>query len=323
MFTHHLSRFGLRPLLLSPLSIPPDSGGGGAMGSSGAPSSGDAGGGPAGSGSAAASAAGNGQQSTAPSSWSEDAQYRLPDGRIVSGRDLIGEHTARISNDFQTRYRQGYDMLLAEARRLDGLRTNSGNRPPAAPQSDPLSELEAMGVPDGKTVAQLLRQLDQNGNPIRTAVSQLVAQVNELRGALGNVNQRFGSQDEQVASQQFQSRLDNVLGSIEVKGLNGPLDVKNPALRAFAENLYLSYVPSSWKAGEFEKMLGEAVNGMFEYFQAAQRQSVETARANVRRHFNSARGAGSPSGQPAYRFESPRELAARAREAGMFGGATT
>src|SRR4029077_9078969 len=116
----------------------------------------------------------------------------------------------------------------------------------------------------------LYRQLETAGlRPIADLVANMQRELQQLKGTVGQYGQRFGSQDEDQEQGRFHSTLDQVLPNIKIQGLSAPLDSKNEAIRTIAENLHLSYVPGSWRAGEYEKMLGEQLNGLFAYFREA------------------------------------------------------
>lgn len=293
------------------------SGGGQRGGGTGAAGSGSGG---TGTGTGTAGGTGTG---TGPFALSDDAQVRLADGRVVRYADHRAEIEAEISRDYQGRYSKGYELLLAEAKRIDALSRGRGGQ--GGRQStqidDPLADIRDKPIIAGADIARLYDMLQKQGlGPLANVVAQMQQGYTKMQQQLQQATQRFGSQDEDAQSQQFESRLDQVLAKVEVKGLNGNLDPKSPALRTFARNLYLSYVPSSWKAGEFEQQLGNELSELLQAVREMDRKAVFDGKEKLRQHFNPNRGGAKPSGDGKYKFETPREIAARAREAGMFGG---
>lgn len=265
-----------------------------------------------------------GQGGPAPFEFSDTARIRMPDGRIITGAEYNREQEERIHGVYRGRYENGFNILLREAQRLDSLRgqgqqQGQGGQQPQAGARSPLADLENVPLVEGRHLTQAVRFLQENGlAPIANMITQLTQRQAASDKLLNEFRGRFGSQDEEAEAAKFGSRLDQVLPNIEIKGFNGRIDPRDPAVRQLAENLYLSYHTDSWKAGEFEKMLGELMTGLYQSFQNMQRSVVTTARDRLRQHFNPNRGGGQPSGGQKYQFETPRQMAARMREAGMF-----
>jgi len=273
-----------------------------------------------GAGAGTGTGAGGGSGSTGPYEFRDDAQYRLHDGRIVTGKDLRAEMEQQIDGTYREKYNKGYELLLNEARRIDALsraRTGQGQQPP----QDPIADIRSMPIVDGQTIGRLVDMLQRQGlGPIAQLVQQQQQKLAAMERSLQQTTQRFGSQDEDAEAQRFESRLDTVLDKVEVKGLNGKLDPSSPALRTFARNLFLSYVPSSWKSGEFEHQLGNELSELLSAVREMDRKAVFDGKEKLKQHFNPNRGGRTPGGPAKYKFESPREIAAKARDAGMFGG---
>jgi hypothetical protein len=298
--------------------------GGGTGSGSGQPGGAGAGSG-AGTGAGAGAGTGGAGGGSAPFEFSDTAQLRLSDGRVVTGAQYRQELEQTIGRDYSGRYQRGYDLLLAEAKRLDGLSRSGPRQPqPPQPQDDPFADIWNAPVIDGAAAKRLVTALQQAGlAPLAQQVAALAQELKATKTQLGEVGKRFGSQDEDQESQRFESTLDTVLSKLEVKGLNGKIDATSEPIRQYARNLYLSYVPSSWKAGEFEQQLSREFSDLIAAVREMDRDHVTEARTKLRKNFNPERGATSPGGGGKYKYQSPRELAAMAREAGMFGGSTT
>lgn len=315
--------------------------GGAAAGGGGAPGAGDASssggrsaGGAAAAGSrgaadaAGAAGAGAGGGEAQPFEFSDTARIRTADGRILTGAQYRAEIAQQLDGEYRGRYDKGFQLLLKEAQRIDQIARGGarGRQPAASAADDPLADIRNMAVVDGPTAARLVTMLQQQGlGPIANVVAALQRQTQELRQSLQSVSQRFGSQDEDAAARGFETRLDDVLAKVEVKGLNGKLNPRSEPLRELARNLYLSYQPSSWRTGEFEKMLGEQLSAVVAYVREMDRTHVSESRENLRRNFNPARGGASPSGDARFDWKqnTPRAIAARAAAAGMFSGPQT
>lgn len=258
----------------------------------------------------------------------DDQQIRTPDGRVITYGAYQQELRTAMDGEYRGRYTKGYELLVNEAKRIDALararqgQGNGGGQGATAP--DLLAGVRDMPVVDGQTIAKLVETLQKNGlGPMAQVVQQLQNGFKQMQTQLQSATQRFGSQDEERATQEFDQRLDKTLGAIEVKGLEGRLDPKNPALRTFARNLFLSYVPSSWKAGEFEKQLSGELSAVVQALRDADKKAVFDGRQKLKEHFNPNRGQSRPSGEGRYKFETAREIAAKAAAAGMFGGQRT
>lgn len=241
----------------------------------------------------------------------------MEDGRVISGREYRAEMQQGWERDHGQRFQKGYDLLVAEARRLDGLQRQSGQQQQRQPQRDAFADVEDAPVIDGATFAKLSRQ---GFGGIAQQMQQLSALVARQQQMLQQVQGHIGTSNEERASTEFQGRLDKALGTVEIKGFTGRVDVKDPAIRQVAENLYLSYEPDSWRPGEYEKMLGDTLSNIYAGFMRMQKSAADTGRERVRAHFNPAGGQGTPRGQQQYKFERGRDIAATARAMGLWGG---
>ncbi len=243
------------------------------------------------------------------------------DGRVISYRDYENERRTAIDGEYRTRYKTGYDLLLAEAKRIDAL--GQQRQPGQQPQQpeDPFTALQDDSIVDGRTAKQLLQHFaSQVPKPVADLVRQLTGQVQALSKQVQGTSSHIGTFNEERATHEFESNLSKTLANVEIKGFNGQLDVNAPALREFARNLYLSYQPDSWRAGEFQKMLGDQLSSIVQYMRTADREYASGAPQRLRQNFNPAKGAGRPSGEKRYQFERPSDIVARARDMGMWGG---
>lgn len=302
-----------------------ESGGGG-----GGRASGDSGSGRAGAegrsgaaGRSAGDAGGSAGGGSTAFEWRDDAPIRLSDGRTISAAEYRQELEDAAERRHRATYTKGYNYLLEEARRLDGL-ARQGSRPPAPPE-DPFARLRSMPVVDGETMVGLIQAMrDQGLSPVASLVERLQQELSDTRRSLQSVTERFGSQDEDQAREDFDRSLDRDLAALEVKGLNGKIDPQAEWVRELAHDHFLSFVPSSWKKGEFlasfTKRLEAIVNGV----RGMDRAHVDENRQSLRKRFaDASRGVASPQGNPKFKFERGRDIAARAAAAGMFRGSET
>lgn len=253
-----------------------------------------------------------------------DALVETEDGRVITYKEYQAEERASMNTDFQGRYRKGYDALVAEATRLDQLRQQyegrGGQRQNQA--DDPFASIDDNALMDGRTIKQLVKTLSETGlGPIANVVKALQGQVAGLQKELKGAGSHVAQFQEDRSSAAFQSGLTKVLSEIEVKGFpGGRVDPNEPVIREIAEDLRLSYQEDSWRAGEFEKFLGDRLNAFAAYLLKAQRTFADGAPERLRKAFDPRRGAGRPQGDKKYQYESPQQIVARARDGGMWGG---
>lgn len=271
-------------------------------------------------------AAGAGGGNNEPIELSPDRMVRTSDGRVVKYSEYEGEIGKRIDGEHRGKYKSAYDLLVREAQRLDAL--GKGNQPGRQDaNADPLAalDLDNMPIVDGKMASQLVKMLRETGlNPIANLVTSLQKQVGDMAKQLKGTQGQVGSFNEERAQHEFESNLTGVLKSVQVKGLEDrAIDANNPALREFARNLYLSYQADSWRPGEFAKMLGDQLSGVVTYMRTLDKDYAAGAQDRLRKHFAPSQGNGAGRGKQPFQFKNPRQIAAEAREMGMFGGNRT
>ncbi len=252
-----------------------------------------------------------------------DTLVETDDGRRITFKEYQAELGTGYDKQYRGKYKDAYDLLVKEAGRLDAL---SRERQPGQRQdaNDPFAALDLENQPlvDGKMASQLVKLLQDNGlKPIANLVQSLQKQVGDMQKQIKGTQSQVGSFNEERANHEFESNLTNIIKSTPIKGLEDrSIDPNNPAIREFARNLYLSYQVESWRPGEFQKMLGEQLSGVVAYMRTLDKEYAAGAQDRLRKHFAPGRGQGAGTGRQRFQFKSPRQIAAEARDMGMFGG---
>ena len=156
----------------------------------------------------------------------------------------------------ETRLKQLATELLAQRR---------GN---GQGQVDPFAKLEGVQFVDGKTAAQLFRDLHENGlGGIHNAIRERDAVIETLAGQMQRLQRAFQQVSGTVAGSGFESKID---GFLKAQGLSDKY-------KQFAKELYMAYEGDDLDE-QFPQILRERVDGLKAMWEEEQNQRVESAR---------------------------------------------
>ena len=186
---------------------------------------------------------------------------------------------------------------------------------------DPFEGLEDQAVVDGRTVAKIGRQLVQEGlAPLGQAMQQIGAKMEAMEGRLAKAEGAAGAWGEQQANGEFERHIDGVLAKVpEIKGL-GVIDPKSDIVREIARDIWLSHDqkdPTLMR--EFPKMVEQRLTQLFSAFTKMQQSFVQQSQQKQRQFFNPNKGSATGTGDGEYRHMTGKDIAAMAKESGMFG----
>ena len=186
-------------------------------------------------------------------------------------------------------------------------------------QRDPFADIEAMPLVDGKTAANLARQiLTQGFGPRDKVIKMLQEKIQGIEGHVGA--SRTGSLQNDYAVSR-----DQVIAGLPLPKLDRPIDGAQSALTEFVDGVFWKY--------DFEKRFqdpqsrqyvvkefGETVKKEFEtqraFFRNLEKADLEAAETKSRKaRFLRPTGSTGPNGRPVPVFESNRQKASR-----FFGG---
>ena len=292
--------------IASPYAYPPDAGGG-SGGTGSAAGSGDVGAGGTGTGGGSAFR------------LSDDALVDFGDGKPIKwseGRNA--KYVDRERWDAGVRYLEGEAAKLEQA--WKDYRAGTGPKPQAQPQAqaarpDILEGLEDLAVIDGKTATRLIKALRDEGlGPLANLVGQMALRQQKLEQQVAGYGTATGQLAETHQTAQFEQQITHALSHLgAVKGLPDgvTVDAQDPGLRELAKDVFLSHEQTSWRKGEFEKMLGQRLEGLIALVRSLDKKAVDSAHEKRRSFFNPARGSARPSGQAKYEHLNGSQLADR------------
>lgn len=308
----------LLPLsLLTHFFLAPDAGSG-TGGDGSASGTGAAGAG----GQAGAAGASGGTGAAAAVKLTADSLVDFGDGKPVKW----SEATARENGRFVARedYDRGVKYLEQVAGNLDTREQQLINRLQNAQQgrnaqggelqpTDPFATLEGEAIIDGKTLANLARQLVRDGFGRQ---AQIIAGLAQKVTALEKGNGQLAQQTSQLTDRDYREKFDqavtDVLTKLTPEGLPQGVTInpQDPFLRELAADTWYSHDENSWKRGEYETLLGARIKSAVEFVRRLDKGAVEYG--NKRRQDflrNPRKGNGTPSGQSGYRHQNGTDLA--------------
>lgn len=244
----------------------------------------------------------------------DDARVDLGDGKAVSWKEA--RESRYVEKD---RYERGVQYLQGEALRLEkawaDYHKGVGAKPQqAAPsKSDILDEIKDLSVVDGATVARIIKSLREDGlGPQATLLAQMWQKQQQMEKQLGSASKQASAASERDTNAQFETKITTALTSIAgIKGLPDGVSVdgQNPTLREIAKDVYMSHDQNSWRAGEFEKMLGQRLEGLIAFVRTLDAKAVEAARERRGKFLNPSRGGARPSGDAPYKHRNGSQMA--------------
>lgn len=255
--------------------------------------------------------------------------YRLTDDSLIVGDDgkpvKYGEYrNARYMP--KDEYQRGVDFLMKVADGFDKAQPK-GRQPqpqpqpqPRQPAKDPFEGLDDLPVVDGRTLAKLGRQLAQEGMaPLGQAMTQIAAKMKVMEDRLAKAEGLSGSLAERDSSRDFEDHITKTVSAIpEIKGL-GTVDATDPAVREIMKDIWLSHDQKDPNLlREYPKMAAERLEALFKYFVKKQSENVKAAKEKSRSFFDPTKGRGTPTGAEAYTHRTGSDIAAMARESGLW-----
>ena len=255
---------------------------------------------------------------------SDDAMVDFGDGKSVKFGDWKNGYVPRGEFEgMQSRYTQGRDYLLGEAKRLEtawstlaGMLQKQGHPTAGTGQStDPLAKYKDLAIVDGNTLNEAynamregdLKPMAQMLQNQQQVIEKLTTQVKGLSGSMGSVNEGH-------AEQAYQQTLNSAIQNLNIPGL----DLASPEirphaamLREIAEDVYRSHDPNDPNyAREMPGILRSRLEGLLKLASAVGKVKVGQAK-DEKRKFLRPGGNGSGSNGRPYQFENGRQLAAR------------
>ena len=265
-------RLGLfyRNHYMTPLMYPDGDGGGGDMGGAG----GDSGGGDSGGG---IGGDGSGAPPITPYDLKDDtASVKI--GDKTYSRKQISEFASNNEN-YVTSTR--IMAQIADALRKQRQQPQQAQRPQTQTQQrqqqDVLAALEGMDLVDGKSIAQVLRQVHGTQlEPMAKAMAAIIRKVQTLEGGMGRIHGERRETD-------FSGDITRAIGGLKLEKADGA-----EVLDEIARDLFLSYDDADHerlRGGEFDKILKARITSLRKFFRNYEKAELEAAQKRARSKF--------------------------------------